>query len=95
MNLIKHKNHIAISLFYCCLGLSVYLTYGIIDNIQESLEQQNNIPHNSLTLNLNDVYTTQNLNLELPLWAKAIWKCVNLVWCLFVGCLIYGKIKWD
>lgn len=71
------------------------MTFGIIGDLQLSLEEQNNIQTNSLEIKLLEEYETPELNLELSIFASAIWKLVNLVWSLFVGGLIYGKIKWN
>jgi len=118
----KYRENIAVMLFYLCLILAVYNTYGIGNIIQQSVEEQNsellksyddkyyefnddkyyefnidNLSIQNLFTNLytidNTIYDDKSFNMELPLWAAAMWKLVNVVWSLFLGGIIYGNIK--
>jgi len=87
MYLKKYKKHIIIIIFNINLLFAVYTTYGLINNIGDSITQQNNLKEK------NNILIETELDLTLPLWADSSYKMINLVWCLFLGSLIYGKIE--
>jgi len=88
----KYKNNIAIFLFLICLLFSLIQLINIKENFRLELEQEQaklkSITYNEGNNNNNNVIGLSYTN-------KSIWSLVNLVFYLFIGGLIYGKIEWD
>ena len=87
MELKINKNTIAIFLFYFCLGLAILQVFHIRNNFKLELEEQYN-PATNYKIRLDKTQP------QLTYSQYSIWSVVNLVFYLFVGGLIYGKIEW-
>lgn len=89
MDLKQYKSYFVLVLFICCLGVAGYYSLELLNNINDSYEIVN-----SKTINTEFKFDMQNVEVvELPLWAKACYNLLNIVWALFIGGLIYARNK--